>query len=101
MTGEAPWSCISVGSSVLVEMPSRWYLGVVVSRNSVNFELTESICGHDLGDLGQFLDGVISNSTELTPLPRNIFLSLSSLDSAQEYPLAMLKAVRKRTHTVE
>jgi hypothetical protein len=96
--GEKVWNCMKVGEGVLIECPSRWYLGVVTVRSSMTVELDEGLAGHDLGDFGMFLEGEISESTELTPLPRKIEISLSSIDSAQPYPVEMLRKIRKRTH---
>ncbi len=95
------WKCIQEGECVLIEMPSRWYVGVVADRSSVTFTLAEALCGHDLGDLGLFLDGKAAAQTgaELTPLPRPIELNLGSVDSAQRYPVAYLEKLRKRTHS--
>lgn len=92
------WACMREGEGVLIECPSRWYLGVVVARNSVTVTLADVVMAHDLGDTGLFMDGTISPSTELTPLPRGIEISLGSIDTAQPYPVGLLAKVRKRTH---
>lgn len=83
---------------MLLELPSRWYLGRVTARTMLTVTLAEALCGHDLGDLGMFLDGELNEESEITPLPRPIELSLSSLDSAQPYPAEHLAAVSRRTH---
>lgn len=97
------WHLLADGQGVLLECPSRWYLGVVDHRTSMTVVLKPElcICGHDLGDLGMFLDGKVSNSTELTPLPRGIEISLSSIDTCQPYPVEFLQKVCKRTHNPE
>jgi hypothetical protein len=95
------WSDITESACVLLECPSRWYLGVVESRTALTVRLKDAVCGHDLGDLGLFLEGKVSSSTELTPLPRTIEINLGSVDSAQAYPAPYLAAIRKRTHTPE
>lgn len=86
---------------MLVECPSRWYLGVVLARTSATVRLAEALCGHDLGDLGMFLDGKPSRSAELTPLPRPVEINLGTVDSVQPYPREFLAVVRKRTHQAE
>ena len=96
--GESMWSLVQVGKGVLVECPSRWYLGVVTERNSVTFTIDEVIVGHDLGDLGMFAAGRISTSTELTPIPRPKEINFASVDTVEEFPIEYIRNMRKRTH---
>ena len=91
------WSCIAVGSCVLLELPSRWYLGVVTHRGQLTARLRPALCGHDLGDLGLFLAGT-PREHELTPLPRGVEVNLNSIDSAQEYPREFLERINVRSH---
>lgn len=95
------WECLREGEGVLLELPSRWYAGVVLRRTSTTVMLGPdlALCGHDLGDLGLFLEGRVSETTEVTPLPRGVELSLSSVDSAQPYPAELLRKVCRRTHS--
>lgn len=70
--GETVWECMREGEGVLLECPSRWYAGIVLRRTSMTVVLAPRLClcGHDLGDLGMFLGGRLSESSEVTPLPR-------------------------------
>ena len=95
--GETVWSDIQVGKCVLLECPQRWYCGVVESRTSLTVRLSPALVGHTLGDLGQFLAGKLADA-ELTPAPRPIEVSLSVVETAQEYPLEYFQRINKRTH---
>lgn len=86
---------------MLIECPSRWYLGVVVRRTQMTVRLSPAICGHTLGDLGLFLAGDVSSGeykAELTPLPRAIEINLVTADSVQPYPRTYFARLNKRTH---
>lgn len=93
------WSCLVEGKSVLIECPSRWYLGVVKERTPITVIIEEGLVGHLISDLGLFLDGQVPDGTELTPLPRDLEINFGSIDTVQEYPVELLRKVRKRTHT--
>lgn len=95
--GEAVWSDCVEGACVLLECHSRWYLGVVRARSQLTVRLGPALCGHDLGDLGLFLDGR-PQAAELTPLPRPIEVNLSLVESCQGYPAEAFAKINKRTH---
>ena len=92
------WSDCVEGECVLVEMSGRWYVGVVLARTHLTARLSPAVCGHDLGDYGMFLCGEVSESTELTPLPRGVELNLAVAESVQAYPREYLARVNRRTH---
>lgn len=97
--GEIMWDKAVVGNCVLIECPSRWYLGIVIRRTTMTVSLAEDgIVCHDLGDTGMFYEGRISESTELTPLKREIEINLGSVDSIQPFPKDLMYKMRKRTH---
>ena len=95
------WRDMVAGASVLIEHAQRWYLGIVEERTSVTVRLTPelAIMGHNLGDTGMFLEGRISGTTELTPLPRGVELALAGVESVQPYPRELLEKICRRTHS--
>lgn len=69
--GSEVWIKAQPGVCVLLECPSRWYVGVVETRTSSTSVLAApALMIHDLGDAGLFLDGTPSTQCEHTPLPR-------------------------------
>jgi hypothetical protein len=97
-TGEIMWGEIREGECVLLELPSRWYLGVVVARGAMTARLFPALCGHELGDMGLFLEGSPSGH-EITPLARGVEVNLNSIDTAQAYPYAFFERINRRSHT--
>ena len=95
--GEIVWKDCVEGECVLIECPSRWYLGVVVARSQMTVRLMPALCGHDLGDLGLFLDGKL-HGAEMTPLPRGKEVNLMTADSVEPYPREYFDRINKRTH---
>ena len=96
--GRVMWRDLIEGNCVLVECPSRWYLGKVSERTTMTVRLSDGLVAHTIGDLGLFLSGKVSTSCELTPLPRDIEINLANIDTVQPYPEDMLRNVRRRTH---
>ena len=91
------WECIRDGECVLLELPSRWYVGVVVRRGSMTATLSPALVAHDLGDMGLFLAGK-PNRHEVTPLNGVLEVNLNSIDTAQLYPLEAFEQINKRSH---
>lgn len=95
--GVLMWSAIRVGECVLLELPSRWYLGVVTERTGLTATLSPALCCHDLGDMGMFLGGD-PRGHEVTPLAAGIEVNLNSIDSAQAYPVELFHRINRRSH---
>ena len=88
---------IAVGNCVLVECSQRWYIGRVCERNSMSFSLELAGAVGQIGDLGEFLDGVITADTDISPTPDQ---DISFADVCSVYLLTegKLLALRRRTH---
>ena len=95
--GESVFPKIAVGNCVLVECSQRWYIGRVCERNSMSFSLELAGAAGQIGDLGQFLDGVITADTDISPTPDQ---DISFADVCSVYLLTegKLLALRRRTH---
>jgi hypothetical protein len=48
---------------------------------------------------GMFQGGKLSESTELTPLPRGVEVGYHDGRTAQPYPAELIARIRKRTHS--
>lgn len=96
--GEAVFTMIQEGEVVLVECPQRWYMGRVHHRGAVTFVLADAAAIGQIGDLGQFLDGVLTADTDISPLPRGIEIHLAEVQTVQPLTPTILKNLRVRTH---
>lgn len=92
---------IQEGAVVLLELPSRWYLGRVARRGSIDCTLDEAAIVHQIGDVGEFLSGVLTESTEVSPLPRPVTVAFGSIDTCQALDPTHLRTLRVRTHELE
>lgn len=64
--GLTMWSKARVGACVLLEMPSRWYLGVIAERTPGTLVLAApALMVHYIDDMGEFLAG---RPTRLAPV---------------------------------
>lgn len=100
--GQTVWSEVQADKCVLLELPGRWYLGVVGGRTALTAWLEPpALCIHSTGDHGLFLDGKGSAASgmEATPLPRGVEISLAHLESATPFDVEAFRRICKRTHS--
>lgn len=93
------WNLIQDNAVIVLECPSRWYIGRVKKRDHLTCILEDVVCGHDLGDLAMFMEGTISTATELSPLlDQLVEVNFSAIETVQTYDEARLAKISKRTH---
>lgn len=100
-SGMEVWSFVKAGRCVLLELPSRWYLGVVEERSGLTCRLAApALMIHSLGDAGRFLDGkpTVQGGWEATPLPGGYEVNLQSVDGCAPYDEAAFRRICKRSH---
>ncbi len=92
---------IQIGNVVLVECPQRWYLGRVKERGNVTCTLEDVAAVHQIGDLGRFMAGYITHSTEVTPLPGLKDINYAAIQGVDLMDEEKLLRLRVRTNNTE
>lgn len=92
---------IQVGNVVLIECPQRWYLGRVKERGNVNCTLEDVATIHQIGDLGRFMDGYITQTTEVTPMPGLKDINYAAIHGVDLMDEEKLVRLRVRTNIPE
>jgi len=92
------FSRVQVGAELLCECSQRWYIGRVVERTSMTFVIEEGAAVHQIGDLELFLAGILTEYTDVSPLPDWHEISFADLQSARPLAPGALPKLRHRTH---
>jgi hypothetical protein len=90
---------IEAGNELLFECAQRWYIGRVKERLPMSCILESAAAVGQIGDLIQFLHGVITSDTDITPIDTDTLeIPFLNIQTTQHLHPGALVRLRRRTH---